>query len=457
MPTEQNPNLEVPQNTGVINPYALAELVAGRRINWKTIENRPQLLEDILQTPYDELFDPKFQSPLYFGLELNEKLELQPKRSPLLDLQLDLDANDLEDPTPIEFEKISKLADLAPKLKVEDIGQLKVKRAASVNKRNLQLTLEMDDRDRLRELARIFPNSLIQTVAPDPESGGKQKEWTPDNATWGDPGRFFNEAAEGLDPQQGAVANCYYIAALSAVAWAMPYKIQHMTRATGIAQQAFTNLIRFYKPDSDGKLDREIEVTDAVPLRSGSGNYLYARSTEAGEIWPAVYEKAYAKLLTGTESDRPNILETAWGSSLTATAQLTGGQRFGYGTSSRSADEIWNLVRGNSRGGRTFNPMTCWTYSTGAAANKNLNYSDANIVASHAYTIMGWAYRSGRKYIVVRNPWGYHEATDGVLSGQVSLFDISFWRPIQLTDSDGVFAIEASAFKTYFRGLGVVK
>jgi hypothetical protein len=37
-------------------------------------------------------------------------------------------------------------------------------------------------------------------------------------ATRGDPGRFFNEATEFFDPVQGAVANCYYIAALSAVA-----------------------------------------------------------------------------------------------------------------------------------------------------------------------------------------------------------------------------------------------
>ena len=44
-------------------------------------------------------------------------------------------------------------------------------------------------------------------------------DWTPPNATWSDAGQFFNEAAEFFDPIQGAVANCYYIAALSAVAW----------------------------------------------------------------------------------------------------------------------------------------------------------------------------------------------------------------------------------------------
>ena len=39
----------------MINPYTLAELVAGRRIPWKRIDDAPALLEAILQTPYEEL------------------------------------------------------------------------------------------------------------------------------------------------------------------------------------------------------------------------------------------------------------------------------------------------------------------------------------------------------------------------------------------------------------------
>ncbi len=457
MPNPELENNEFFQNVGVINPYALAELVAGRRIKWNDIHDRPRLLEDILQTPYNELFDPKYQGPLYAGLKLNQKLQLEPERSPLLDLEVKVDVNDLEDPTTIDPKSIKKLSDLAPRLKVEDIGNLEVKRAVPVGTRDLQLTLRANEGDRLKQLARVLPKSLIRTIAFDPKTSGKVPDWTPDNATWRDRGRFFNEATEYFDPIQGAVANCYYIAALSAVAWAVPYRIQNLTRATGVGQQNFVNAIRFYKPDSNGQVDREIEVSDAVPVSNASGNFMYARSSEAGEIWPAVYEKAYAKLTTGTDGDRPDITATAWGSSLRATAQLTGGQRFAYGTSSKSADELWDLVRANSRGGRTFNPMTCWTYSSSGAADRDIDYSDANIVASHAYTVMGWAYRNDRKYIVVRNPWGRTEATTSILNGTLWLYDISFWRPIDLTANDGVFAIEASAFKTYFAGMGVVK
>ncbi|MDQ3941897.1 MAG: C2 family cysteine protease, partial [Actinomycetota bacterium] len=275
--------------------------------------------------------------------------------------------------------------------------------------------------------------------------------------TWSDPGQFFKEAAEFFDPVQGAVANCYYIAALSAVAWAMPYRITHMTRAIGQVQEQFTNMIRFYKPDGNGQLDKEIEATDSVPLSTSTGGFIYAQSSEAGEIWPAVYEKAYAKLKTGISGDHPDITATAWGDCVWATAQLTGGKRYYYDTASRSGDELWNLVRANSLSYRTFNPMVCWTYSSGDASKKKVVYSDANIVASHCYTVLGWAYRNGQKYIILRNPWGHTEATVGTLNETVWLYDISWWRPINLTTIDGTFAIEASSFKTYFAGIGVAK
>lgn len=73
--------------------------------------------------------------------------------------------------------------------------------------------------------------------------------------------------------------------------------------------------------------------------------------------------------------------------------------------------------------------MTCWTYSSG----------DANIVASHCYTVLGWDYRDNRKYIILRNPWGNTEAGVQTLNSTVWLYDISWWRPINLTTIGRVF------------------
>ena len=138
-----------------------------------------------------------------------------------------------------------------------------------------------------------------------------------------------------------------------------------------------------------------------------------------------------------------------------ATAQLTDGKRYYYSTN------LWDLVRAKSRGGRTFNPMTAWTYSSGQASEKKIVYADANIVASHCYTILGWAYRSAPplywKYIILRNPWGKTEATTSTLSGTAALYDISWWLPINLALIDGTFAITNDAFKRYFAGMGMVE
>ena len=106
---------------------------------------------------------------------------------------------------------------------------------------------------------------------------------------------------------------------------------------------------------------------------------------------------------------------------MNATALLTGGQRSYFGNASMSADDLWNLARSNSLGGRTFNPMTCWTYSSGDASPDHVNYSDANIVGSHCYTVLGWAYQNGAKYIILRNPWGNTEATVQTLNATVAI------------------------------------
>jgi hypothetical protein len=448
-------NEAIAQKAAVLNPYTLAELVVGRRLDWKQLANRPQLLEDILQTPYEELFDPKFGGPLYTGLRLNEKLQLERVHSPLLDVEITIAASDL-DRDVVDPSAIRVLGDIGKVFQVADVAALEVRRAELVGFRNLAVTVRLPDREYYQRLATILSKDIVRAIAFDPDRAIFVDGWTPPNATWSDEGRFFNEAAEFFDPIQGNVANCYYIAALAAVAWAMPSRIRHMTRATGLNNQLFTNQVTFYRPDSGGQVDRDIEVTDSIVVGNGGG-IMYARSSEGGEIWPAVYEKAYAKLLTNVTNDHPDILATAWGDCVWATAQLTGGRRFYYDTASRTGDQLWDLVRGNSLSYRTFNPMTAWTYSSGDASEKKIVYGDANIVASHCYTVLGWAYRNGVKYIILRNPWGNTEAGTGTLSGTVSLFDISWWRPINLTTVDGTFALEANAFKTYFAGLGVAK
>lgn len=442
------------QNCAVINPYALADLVSGQRIPWNDIPDPQHVLEQILATPYEELFDPKFGGPLYAGLKLTENHELIQERSPLLDVRQRKDGDDTK---PGGLESLGQFQTLAELARVEDFKSIlnwpilcgDLSRFA-----RLQFSLQLPPQLRTLQLGNALSSDVIRSIVFDPKLAiNLDTGWTPPGAHWATAGEFFHETAEFFDPVQGAVANCYYIASLSAVAWATPFRIAHLTRATGVNQPQFNDQIKFCKPDSGGALDQAIEVSEALPM-TASGNLIYCHSSEAGETWPAVYEKAFAKLVTGTSTDMPDITRTAWGDCVRATAQLNGGTRYYWDTASRSADDLWYILRSNCRSYRTFNPMTAWTYSSGDASPDHVDYNSAHVVGSHCYTVLGWAYRNCQRWIVLRNPWGNTEATTSVLDATISMYDVSWWRPITLKDNDGVFAMEIGAFKKYFAGFG---
>src|SRR3954453_18179544 len=70
---------------GARNPRALAEAVLGRPIDWNEVADEPAFLEDVLATPYEQLFDPKFDSPVYLGLRRSADGLLTQARPDFLD------------------------------------------------------------------------------------------------------------------------------------------------------------------------------------------------------------------------------------------------------------------------------------------------------------------------------------------------------------------------------------
>jgi len=447
-------NAKQGQNSAVINPYALAELIAGRKISWKELSDAPRVLEQLLATPYEELFDPKYGGPLYIGHRLDQNLRLIRERSALLDIEVPTKGNDMQLGGLADLSQYATLRNVLEHAELKTLLDWPILCFDVSRLSRLEVSLRLPDALRNVQLGRAFAPSILKTITFDPKILIKiDVGWTPPGAHWATAGTFFHETAEFFDPVQGAVANCYYIAGLSAIAWATPFRISHLTRATGPNQEQFNDMIRFYKPDSGGTIDQEIQMTEAVPL-TVSGDFMYCRSSEAGETWPAVYEKAFAKLKTGTTTDMPDITQTAWGDCVYATAQLNGGTRYYYDTASRSADDLWSILRSNCLSYRTFNPMTAWTYSTGDDSPDHVDYGSAQVVGSHCYTVLGWAYRNCKRWIVLRNPWGYFEATASVLDDTISMYDVSWWRPITLKNIDGVFAMEIGAFKKYFAGFG---
>ena len=434
----KEPNLTI----GAINPYALTETLLGRKVDWNK-RNSIRIMEDTLETDYSELFDMKFNSPIYAGLKLNKDNMPEPLKKSEIKIRKIEEA---------ETPDISTLTNLNG-LKTFGINKLSdVKVKSGMSKRGtLNLNVSVPKLDNTLSKSVLSPEIEAITIN---KLGGSSKDWTPSSGVWRDKGDFFNDVVEYSDPIQGAVANCYFIAALNAVAWADPYRIVHRNRATGTGETSRVNAIQFYSKgggkDAPTKL---VEVTDKTVVNASNNNWIYCRSNDAGEIYPALYEKAFAKWITKTSSDKPDITKTAWGNCVKATAQLNNKTPYYYNTSSRTSSQLYSIVRSNSRSYKTFHPMTAWTYGSG-----DKTYTGTNVVASHCYTVLGWAYKNHKKYIVLRNPWGRTEpAGFNTYQGLVSFFDGSFWRPINTIGNDGVFAIEANSFKNLFAGIGVAK
>ncbi|KAH7494294.1 hypothetical protein FOMA001_g2071 [Fusarium oxysporum f. sp. matthiolae] len=98
------------------------------------------------------------------------------------------------------------------------------------------------------------------------------------------------------------------------------------------------------------------------------------------------------------------------------------------------------------------NPMTAWTYATGHM------YRGSNVVANHAYSILGYTILGDKQYLVLRNPWGVSEPI-GLNSypGLLERLEPNLWHPASLLDHGGLFAMETEAFKLCFAYVGVAK
>lgn len=396
-------------NVGVVNPYAVAEIIAQKKINWEQVAEPQKMLSEILGVSEEKIFD---------------------LRNPILRPGVELTAD-------------NAIRELSEAQAADRVNTFLKAQPAITPKSVVTPRLRIAPLQKNTALSETIISSAIRV-----SSAGTP--WMPADRDWIDMGDYFEDLAELNDPVQGALGDCYFIAAMSSVAWARPYAIVNMVRpsAWGNEEQPI-HKVNFYK-DGTGAA-QAVEVTELVPVTKPSHNWVYARSLDAGETWPAVMEKAYAKWRTSNSTDYPNYPTIAGGDPVMACAQIISGQRTYVGHSGKSGDDLWSLVRSHSLSKRTVNPMVAWTYNSPPAGT---NYTSAKVVANHAYSILGWEYINNEKYIVLRNPWGTHHAVLDTLSGNWSAYQISFWAGIPL-NTNGVFAMKASTFQKYFAGSGL--
>jgi hypothetical protein len=202
---------------------------------------------------------------------------------------------------------------------------------------------------------------------------------------------------QASDVRQGAIGDCYLVAALAAVANSNPKAIQDAIKDN----RDGTYTVRFYEVGWGGSKS-ETKVTVDADLPANYGSPAYAKSTEKVdgkpnmELWPSLLEKAYAQWkgsynAIGHGGVSGDVMEA-----------LTG-NRSQYSRTSGGGDALWDKVK---KAAEAKKPMTA-----GSGDKDDPKYKDpkAGVYGWHAYTVLN-AYEKKEgdktvKYVTLRNPW----------------------------------------------------
>jgi hypothetical protein len=249
------------------------------------------------------------------------------------------------------------------------------------------------------------------------------------------------------DPVQGAGHNCTCIASMASLAWVDPIFInQNLTALT----QAY-----FYQPA------RTPQLQTAKLWLNDAGQLVYARSKDTAankELWPAFYEKAFAKSVQGIADANTNPVmdgpPQAWlNFSTTPLYKMTGWKNNGaYGATQTGVLAYFcTPIDANLHTAQTTCPGIAWT--GGAAA--------------HSYSILGLYQDAQGTWVILRDP-----LRDGAIlppkpkpaAGTVAFSQDVYVNGIgqgnvrntQVSLAAGTFGMKITDFQTYFAAFGFV-
>jgi hypothetical protein len=212
------------------------------------------------------------------------------------------------------------------------------------------------------------------------------------------------------DVNQGAVGDCYFLAALADVAYQDPFAIKSSIIDNGDG----TYTIRFNKaasgqsPDWDYiTVNRMLPAyyrTDAYGNPSGPPYFAYngwyngaVLTDTTNALWVGLYEKAYAQLAEEGWSRGPGQNQNAYSAIGGGDAAVAITQIGGVATQEESitgADVASVLTQGVAAGQ--------W-----AVLSTPVPEPDPNIAEGHSYTVLG--YDPGTATVTVYNPWGFSQ------------------------------------------------
>ena len=231
-------------------------------------------------------------------------------------------------------------------------------------------------------------------------------------------GPLFVDGVKAEDVKQGQIGNCYFPAAMAALAKTDPDAIQRMIKSNGDG----TYTVTFKEMDyATGRFkDVAVKVDGDLYVRS-YGAPLYGSSSgdtsaDRMELWFPLIEKAYAAW-HGSYNDIGNggfssdVLQAVLGKE---------GRDMTVSTSPSTVERTWTQIK---RGVDNKWPVAAGTHGDSQEAL----YTNTGVYADHAYSVIGYEERGGERYVQLRNPWGESEpsgngANDGVFLLKLSDF-----------------------------------
>jgi len=238
-------------------------------------------------------------------------------------------------------------------------------------------------------------------------------------------GPLFVNGPSSSDVRQGAIGDCYLPSAVAAVAHQNPKAIENAITETTNAQGEREFTVRFFT--RSGRM--EMVTVDADIYTRSWGGPIYGTTTGANdiakmELWFPILEKAYAKWKGSYDAIGNGGVA---GEVMTA---LTGKTYTSVSTQYDSATTVFNAIKSAAANKQ---PMAAGTHDDKAL------YANSGVYADHSYSVLGTEESGGKKYVLLRNPWGESEAgndgkNDGYFKLEIDKFmklydDVAILRP----------------------------
>jgi len=202
------------------------------------------------------------------------------------------------------------------------------------------------------------------------------------------------------DVAQGALGDCYFIAAVQAIALHHPRLLKEMI----VPGPKGTFKVRFFEWSGGSRmLPYWITVGPEVPVNQRSGQPAYARDPDPAELWPMLIEKAWASSHGGYPA-----VEGGYGGD--AMEQLTGIPSQNYEPRNLTLGQLDEFVRkgyaltaGTKQAWKIVIPILHLRIGPGA----DPLFASGKLVSSHEYVVLGVDPEQGT--IRLGNPWGWGE------------------------------------------------